>query len=480
MNVGSILNNDTPPSDHESESIQQPIGAVSVHNLNNNNINTVPHPINGHSTTSSSTTSSPYASKRNSIANITNDRDVDITTGRETTVNVSRNSSLSDSPKEDVDELTKLKALKRKTKPRRYNTPPIWAQRYIPPNQRHRYNNDVNINNNNNNNNNNNPDIQSNGNGNVKYKINDTPVFDYTTTRSLDLQVSITGVIPPSSFTRTVAEWIYANFSNITEENRKYVELELKFGKIMDKRTGNRINVDVVTECIYTNQSSTFFEMQVEEIAWNDIRKFFEELEKNYQDELRSGIPDLSKPRRKFNMLDSDITDTFYQVGNRGEQIKRVRVSKDNNLNPPRYTAIEKQRVADLFIHNPSSMYDLRLSLSLEMPVPENNIEPIRTKNKPSGVRDKKRNTWTHAPTLTQFDLTRVLIPREAKNKHGKTIINHDVNYEVELEIDTLEVFNAIDKIVAGTDAYRLEELVEIFINNARILNNRITKLASP
>ncbi|KAK6202487.1 CYTH-like domain-containing protein [Scheffersomyces amazonensis] len=524
MNVGSILNNDTPPSDHESEaqtdqqrpplpsrnsSIPTNLSSHERHSITNILNEPTPTPSfqqnvskdefpkptivqqssNGSKSSASSSSvvnsqnNSPYASKRNSIANIiTNDKDdVDITTDKETEVKESESPKAKPesspqiikeeiqkepSPVDVKDQLSKLVAIKKSQKPKRYDTPPIWAQRYIPPNRKNfdNFNNSNNVN----------------GNGNIKYQITDKPVFDYTATRSLDLQVSITGVIPPSSLTRTVAEWIYANFSNINDSNRKNVELELKFGKIMDKRTGNRINVSVVTECIFTDHSNTFFDMQVEEIAWNDIKKFFEELEKGYQDELRNLPPDAHRSRRKFNMLESDITDTFYQVGGRGEHIKRVRISKDNSLKPPRFNGIEKQRVSDLFIHVPSSMYDLRLSLSLEIPVAENNLEPIMTKNKPSMVREKKRNTWTHAPTLTQFDLTRVLIPREAKNKHGKTIINHDVNYEVELEIDTLEVFNAIDKIVAGTDNYRLEELVEIFVNNARVLNNRITKLAQP
>jgi len=559
MNVGSILNNDSPPSDHEKEpkpaissgrtggesqsshqrhsitnilndtpsvtpvqSENKVNGAVSndVNREDKEESQTFVKPVvNTNASSSPPVQSSPITPravpiKRNSIANITNDRDVDITTGKETSFNISRQASLNDlnnsvnynhsaessddqksvvnqdlnnhvgspeseirsdiEPKsenndvnnhrtEQVDELQKIQQLKKSTKPKRYTTPPIWAQEYISPNKAHLVEHQ---------------EVETNG-VHVRTALSDKPVFDYTTTRSVDLQCSITGVIPPPSLTRTMAEWIFANFSNIDDRNRKYVELELKFGKIIDKRTGSRINVNVITECIFTDHSSVHFDMQVEEIAWNEIRKFLEELEKGYQEELRNSIGK-DKPKRKFNTLDSDITDTFYQTGGKGEHIRKIRVSKDNNLTPPRFTAIEKERVADLYIHNPSSMCDLRLSLSLEMPVPEGNVEGIIAKNKAALVREKKRNTWTHAPTITQFDLTRVLIPREAKNKHGKKIVNHDIHFEVEMEIDTPEVFNAIDKITLGTDNFRLEELVEVFVNNARVLNNRVTKLALP
>ncbi|KAG7666143.1 CET1 [[Candida] subhashii] len=556
MNVGSILNNDSPPTDNEAEELSSSgisstptTSALPLHisstrsSISGPSSGTRPsvpsvherhsitNMLNDAPTTATSGPIGPAAHnaesegiqfrkpsikdspptvhhapptlKRNSIADITNETDVDISTGEpikpeenESKNNESIQSSeqskeQSKSPKtqeskpkpkeeqqdniaeDDEDELQKLRKALLSKKPKRYETPPIWAQRWIPPNQQ--------------------GDKSSmdqemmaphNGGGaggagghiQPQTRLSDKHIFDYTTTRSVDLQCSITGVIPPASLTRTIAEWIFANFSNIEDRNRKYVELELKFGKIVDKRTGNRINVNVITECIFTDHSNIHYDMEVEELAWNDVRKFFEELEKTYQDERK----DKPAGKRKFNMLDSDATDSFYQLGGKGEHIRKVRVSKDNLLDPPRYIAIEKERISDLYIHNPSSMYDLRLSLSLEIPVPESNIEPIISKNKPVLVREKKRTTWTHAPTITQFDLTRVLIPREAKNKHGKKIVSHDIKYEIELEIDTLEVFNAIDKITQGTDNFRLEELVEVFINNARVINNRVTKLALP
>ena len=48
----------------------------------------------------------------------------------------------------------------------------------------------------------------------------------------------------------------------------------------------------------------------------------------------------------------------------------------------------------------------------------------------------------------------------------------------MEMEADTLAIFESIDKVRQGTDTYRLEEEVEIFLNNARVINNRVTKLA--
>ncbi|RLV90771.1 mRNA-capping enzyme subunit beta [Spathaspora sp. JA1] len=329
---------------------------------------------------------------------------------------------------------------------KRYDTPPIWAQRV----QLEKFKSNA-----------------------QNAKSSDQQVFDFSTT--VDLQCSITGEIPPASAStnRKIAEWVYANFSNIEEHNRKYVELEVKFGKILDKKTGNRFNFNN-SEYVFTHNSNIRYDMQVEKISWQEVRNFFEELERNYQEDHKAD--NQPGPKIKFIMIESDQTDSFYRIGGKGET-KKIRVSKDNRTTHARYTAIHKERIADLYINNPSSMYDFRLSLSLEIPVPETIVE--RTiKNKPNYVRDKKRTTWTHAPTITQFDLTRVFKPLNFKNKYGKKIVTHDITHEIELEIDTLEVFNAIN--TQSTDNSRLEQLVEAFINNARVINNRVTKLALP
>lgn len=369
------------------------------------------------------------------------------------------NSKNKDVQKDEEDEIARLNRLKYGNKPKRYEVPPIWAHEWIP---------------------------KSNGKvGKIheEYKepskISEKSIFNSYSTTSVDLECSVTGIIPPPSVTRRIAEWIYANFVEITETNRKYVELELKFGTIMDKVSNNRINILVSTECIYTDTSNIYFEPGIHQVGFEDMLEFFEELEKSYQEELKNQPIGSNKPRRKFNILETDMTDSIYYVRNRNEQPKSIRISKDNLLNPPRYTGINKHRISDLYIHNPSSMYDLRLSLSLENPVANDEIEAVMKKSKPSKVRIKQRNSFKHKPTVTQFDLTRVTTPKELKNTStGKRIVENEKSYEVELEIDTAELFNGFDMFKNGTNSIRFEELVEIFLNNARCLNNRVTKLA--
>ncbi|CUM56855.1 unnamed protein product [Debaryomyces tyrocola] len=475
MNVGSILNDEPSPSkktdnDDSGDSVRPDMSTYQRHSLVNLLNDPAPnnelksketkktgsedeHPNFKVPVTESNQQLSPVL-RRSSIADITNENDVDISSSTEHPIKQEK------SEKEE-DELARISKLKSTNKPRRYIEPPVWAQEWIPTLYQGTANGTPIVN------------VQ-------ESSLSSKPVFDRTLTVNVDLECSITGVIPPPSVTRTIAEWIYANFTEIPDDQRKYVELELKFGTIIDKRAGHRIDINVSTECIFTDNSNTYFDMGVHEVGWNDMCKFLDDLEKSYQDDLRrSSQANSNVPKRKFNMLESDITDNFYQITSRNEQPKSIRVSKDNLLDPPRYTAINKQRLSSLFIHNPSSMYDLRLSLSYENPIADNNIDGIIKKNQPTLTRIKKRNSWTHRPTVTRFDMTRVLLPRELKNKSGKKIVEQDQSFEVELEVDTLELFNGFDKFKSGADSIRFEELVEIFVNNARCLNNRVTKLAN-
>lgn len=453
MNVGSILNDETPPSDTEAKETRP---SPTIANIQK-------------------------SSQRNSIVNLLNDEKTEPTpepvfpkaepiveTPKQPEPQFPKKEepkpATSNGPVKEEDEMTKLNKLKQNSKPKRYETPPIWAQEYIPGNKRNGNGNAVG------------PEVSPDPNESHVSSISDKSIFNTTSTSSVDLECSITGVIPPPSITRRIAEWIYANFVEVTEENRKHIELELKFGTIMDKRLNNRINILVSTECIYTDVSNIYFDSGIHEVGFADAMKYFDELERIYQEDLKNHP---QKPRRKFNTLESDVTDSIYHVRNRNEQPKDIRISKDNALNPPRYTAINKQRMSDLYIHNPSSMYDLRLSLSLENPVPSEDIEHIMKKTKPSYTRMKKRNTFNHRPTVTTFDLTNVTTPRELKNTTtGKKVLENEKSFEVELEIDVLELFNGFDQFKNGTNSIRFEELVEIFINNGRCLNNRITKLA--
>ena len=449
MNVGSILNNDTvtPTStDGQNASIQSQSEKPSYQRHSIDNL------LNEPTTTKMNSTPEISMSKDSPRESIKNEQE---SFGHSLSTTVETGDSMN-REKEQEENIKKVKSNIHIKKPKRYKEPPIWAREWVT-SQQNGYETQDTFNN--------------------VSVLSDKRVFNPSETVSTDLECSVTGTIPPPSLTRAIAEWIYANFIEIRNDQRKFIELELKFGNIMDKRSGQRLDINVSTECIYTDTAGTYFEMGIHEVGWKDMCEFLEELEKVYEDELRNMPP--NKPKRKFGVLQTDTTDNFFHVSNRNEQPKSVRISTDNLLDPPRYLSIDKRRLSNLYIYNPSSMYDLRLSLSLEIPVPESESEPLMKKSQPNLTRIKKRTSWTHVPTVTRFDMTKVLQPRQLKSKAGKRITEQDESYEVELEIDTTELFIGFDNFRNGTNSIRFEELVEVFVNNARCLNNRVTKLAN-
>lgn len=455
MNVGSILNNDGPGKGDTTTS------ASSALNL----------PV--------SHSSAHITPKRHSIVNLLNDDDKSAKNANRLNkngaqiVSDAQDASTRPSPipidgkksgellkseknETPADELSRLQSLRSQTKPKRYSQPPIWAQEWMGANATA-------------------PESSSNGSVDVSTtSLSGKRVFDPSGTTSVDLECSITGVIPPPSVTRTVAEWVYANFTEIPNDQRKNVELEIKFGLIVDKRSGRRIDISVASECVFTDRANTHFDMGVHEVGWRAMSDFLDELERKFQEDARKAP---QKTKHKFSRLESDVTDQFYEIKERNAQPKSIRVSTDTLLK--RQWAIHKQRLSDLYIHNPLCMHDLRLSLLYEHPVPETNIESIVSKNQQVLIRLKKRTSWFHRPTVTTFDLTKVQTPRELKNMKGKKIVDQDTTHEVELEMDCPELFAGYDLFKTGADTIRFEELVEVFLNNARCLNNRVTKMAN-
>ena len=142
MNVGSILNDEPSPSkktanDDSGDSVRPDMSTYQRHSLVN--LLNDPAPNNELKTketkkdwsedehsnfrvpvTEPNQQLSPVL-RRSSIADITNEKDVDISSSTEHPIE-------QDKSEKDEDELTRISKLKSTNKPRRYTEPPIWAQ----------------------------------------------------------------------------------------------------------------------------------------------------------------------------------------------------------------------------------------------------------------------------------------------------------------------------------------------------------------
>ncbi|KAG7892211.1 hypothetical protein KL908_003816 [Ogataea polymorpha] len=378
--------------------------------------------------------------QRTSITNLTNDLDVDMN-GKKTMTRSRRMSSATSSdadasssrslnssfqdhsqPLEELKENKEPKATGGTRKPRQYAEKPVWAKDYVPT---------------------------------VRKSVR-KPVL---TTAATKLSVaSITGTIPRNDFNKVVTEWIWANVEGVRHEYAsrepvdRYLELELKMGHIWDKVKDKRLRLPVNCETILNVdffQSECFFRSGVPAQQFHDLKAFIAKLaqEKNHN------------RGNRFVVENSHCVDLIAHERKRNEKPSTGRVSVDVKTKR-RMASVHKQRVADLVMYLPNSLYDIRLSMSLELPYEMNDAAFESFQQRVELRRDKERVSYTHPATFTKIDMTKV---KE----------NGTVKHEVELELDVRELLRSMAKV--AEDPLYYIDLVQAFLDNGRIISRQLS-----
>lgn len=388
---------------------------------------------------------------RTSITNLTNSDDVDIK-GQHTPSAVSKTDA---KPPKDVikQQIEKLEQLAKKEeivtsmdgKPKRYKNKPIWARDYVP----QIYKN-----------------LAVRNNDGVKSVLGDIQGMNVSR-----LSVpSISGTMPRNDFTKLVTEWIWANHEAVKNSYgdvpnvSDYIELELKLGQIIDKAKDRRISLPVNTECVisndYINQECMFQAgVLLPEFngAIDTLETFMAE-----SNEAGPGTSATQKNKRgKFVMEKMHVVDMIASTASRNSRPSSTRVTLDTKTKR-RVSSIQKQRINDLFLFLPNTRFDLRLTMSLELPVEMNDASYENFKGKINTQRDKDRVSYIHQATATRVDLTKV---KESNSKITK--------YEVEVEMDNGSLIRSIKKV--NDDPLLFPDLVQAFLDNARILTRKIS-----
>lgn len=279
------------------------------------------------------------------------------------------------------------------------------------------------------------------------------------TAYSSELEVSITKSIPYEDLTRRVTEWLYAHLNRLANyqsdpslpqdrgELLKYLELEVKFGRIWSKERDSRINLPISTESIIINQVDYTFKPGVEPVMFDKLRTFL------------MGIQ--GKDMAAFKVLDTNNIDYFYHGVRVNEKPYDLRLTKDATTNRTIAT-IEKRRIADLFINCPSNILDFRISLSLELPI-ESIPKEIKGK-KPNMIRHKVRKSYISEKTKCRMDLTDTTTEMNTGRQHSFEV-------EVESKIPWLiESFRSLNK----GDSFTYQDTIKVLLDNCRILNRSL------
>ncbi|KNE72222.1 hypothetical protein AMAG_16706 [Allomyces macrogynus ATCC 38327] len=223
------------------------------------------------------------------------------------------------------------------------------------------------------------------------------------------------------------------------------VEIEAKLGRIIDKRTGQRLALPVRSETVVVDTTELRFESDMT-VA---------------QHKAFNGVLNQLVQRGKLRYRHSKEIDVFYRKG-RDDKVRVTLEGKTRQVLPGR--TITKQRLASLDVYCPSAPLDYRISINLEIPT------KIPTEVMPdTRERHKDRLSYTHE--LVQVDLTQVTI------KVGPNDPNPQLSHELEVEfIDAAKAIlhekQVMDQRGPQGGSRLLENIVHL-VENVRLLADK-------
>ncbi|KAL8946531.1 MAG: hypothetical protein Q9222_007083 [Ikaeria aurantiellina] len=298
---------------------------------------------------------------------------------------------------------------------------------------------------------------------------------------------SITNVIPAEELTREISNYLFGivqmngvNFgpAGETSSSGANVEIEAKIGQIIDKNTNDRIRIPVLTECLLSHSDPnlrTAFRSSMTAAQHHALNKFLN------QALQRSNAPPLPgepprKPRVPLTYVHKRETDTFYDLSPNAlnalppsiqayldrRNKPKVRITTDQVKN--QVTAkIIKVRVSDIEVYSPQTLFDWRVSVSLELNYEGDLRDLVESseggKNSKRPDRNKDRVSYRHSHY--QIDLTQVK-PAEPTSKNDK-------EHELEIEIAPAAVREQGLLVKQGLPN-KYEDLIKGFVDNVRVL----------
>lgn len=255
----------------------------------------------------------------------------------------------------------------------------------------------------------------------------------------------------------------------LAEDPQTQLEIEARWGHIIDRQTDARIRGIHRTESV----------VQVEGIKFESTMSLDQHRRMN---QYLNGEVQKSRAapgtRPIIDYKHTKEVDRFYELTQEGfvqlhpliqQQIKqtatkqRVRVTHDLKTGEA-IKKIIKLRLGNLEISSPSTEWDYRIGVNIEINFPGSleSLTPAMENGRPTTERSKDRMSYSWLSAF-QIDLTQV--------SQGAT-----KNHELELELDPQMLMEAADNIQKKLpDNY--ESLVSGMVNNLRVLSREITPM---
>ncbi|KAL5115962.1 hypothetical protein ACEQ8H_006184 [Pleosporales sp. CAS-2024a] len=260
----------------------------------------------------------------------------------------------------------------------------------------------------------------------------------------------------------------------IAESEHTQLEIEARWGQIIDKGSDSRLRGFHDTECVIKSQN---MDIKFESTMTLEQHK---RMNMYLNGQVReSKAPGASRP--PVNYQHTKEIDMFYELGQEqfatlpgiakilihGAGVRqRIRVTRDQKTGQVIRCMI-KHRLANLEISSPQTEWDYRIGINLEINYagPLDNLQPVADAGKDleSMKRQKDRMSYSWLGAY-QVDLTQV---QQGPIK----------NHELELELNSDVLIDHADK-VRRKEPNSFEGLITGMMNNLRVLSREITHAA--
>ncbi|KAL2814311.1 CYTH-like domain-containing protein [Aspergillus granulosus] len=288
---------------------------------------------------------------------------------------------------------------------------------------------------------------------------------------------SITGFIPHEEITKIVCDFLFqhvvlrndataAPVGSSAVGQGAMIEVEAKLGKLVDLDRGERLQLPVLSESVIARDNArirTSFESSMTQAQHRAMNNFLNET-------VKASMPQANPGRIPLSYAHKKERDTFYEISpsdlppiirqNLNPRHKpRVRVTVDQRTGEV-LAKIVKCRVADLDVHSPRTCVDWRISVNLEMNY-DGDISHLQPADTGRGSdRNKDRMSYRHL--AYQIDLTQV----------GKSdpSTKGDFHHELEIEVSAAEIRRQGQLAMSGDPKNQYEDLVKGLLDNIRLL----------
>ncbi|PLB54611.1 mRNA triphosphatase CET1 [Aspergillus steynii IBT 23096] len=291
---------------------------------------------------------------------------------------------------------------------------------------------------------------------------------------------SIKGIVPYEEITKTVCDFLFqhvvlrndavaAPAGTSAAGQGAIIEVEAKMGQLVDMDRNERLHLPIQTESVVDKKNTrlrTAFESTMTVAQHRAMNNFLNEA-------VKLSMPQTKPDRVPLSYAHKKERDTFYEVSpselspvirqNLNPRHKpRVRVTVDQRTGEV-LAKIVKCRIADLDVFSPNTCVDWRISVNLEMSY-EGDVSNLTVLDGSRGGRggDRNKDRMSYRHLAYQIDLTQV-----AKSEPP---VKGEFEHELEIECSAAEIRRQGQLAMSGDPSNQYEDLVKGFVDNIRVL----------